>query len=263
MRSAAKNVPAIAAWRQWRGGGGPKRRRSRSASSAEHRQRVAAAKDRRRRRADAREVDEDRREGDRDRAREGGERGTLRQRVTNGRRVERLVDERVGVGVLRPRDRADRPALEAVERLQRRGVQRLHVGVLDLVGAVDLLGDELGVVDDLDLAGAQRARALAGRAAGRGTRRRCSSRRRSPRRPRRAPRRRASRSRRRRRPVRGCRARRRRRARRPSRGGRSPGFDARELAGHALAAAVALSRAARRRPHRRSGRGARTCGGRR
>jgi len=32
IRSAAKKLPAIAAWHQWRGGGGPKRRRSRSAS---------------------------------------------------------------------------------------------------------------------------------------------------------------------------------------------------------------------------------------
>ena len=39
-------------------------------------------------------------------------------------------------------------------------MQRLHVGVLDLVGAVDLLGDELGVVDDLDLVGAELARAV-------------------------------------------------------------------------------------------------------
>ena len=42
----------------------------------------------------------------------------------------------------------------------RGGVQRLHVGVLDLVVAVDLLGDQLGVVDDLDLGGAERPRAL-------------------------------------------------------------------------------------------------------
>jgi hypothetical protein len=32
IRSAAKNAPAAAAWRQWPGAGGPRRRRSRSAS---------------------------------------------------------------------------------------------------------------------------------------------------------------------------------------------------------------------------------------
>ena len=56
---------------------------------------------------------------------------------------------------------------------QRGGVQRLHVGVLDLVGAVDLLGDQLGVVDDLDLGGAERPRALEPEQQRRGTRRRC------------------------------------------------------------------------------------------
>ena len=64
--------------------------------------------------------------------------------------------------VLRARHRAHRPAVEAAQRLHRRGVQRLHVGVLDLVLAVDLLGDELGVVDDLDL-GRRRAPARAAR----------------------------------------------------------------------------------------------------
>ena len=39
-------------------------------------------------------------------------------------------------------------------------VERAHVGVLDAVGARQLLGDELGVVDDLDLGGAELARAL-------------------------------------------------------------------------------------------------------
>src|SRR3954447_5674655 len=73
-------------------------------------------------------------------------------------RVERLVDERVGGRVLRPRDAADAPAGELPERLLRGRVQRLHVRVLDLVLAVDLLGDELRVVDDLDLVGPERAR---------------------------------------------------------------------------------------------------------
>src|SRR3954454_11741441 len=73
------------------------------------------------------------------------------------RGVERLVDERVGRRVLRARHAADAPADEAAEGLLGRRMQGLHVGVLDLVLAVDLLGDELGVVDDLDLVGAQRA----------------------------------------------------------------------------------------------------------
>ena len=107
------------------------------------------------------------------------------------------------------------------------------VGVLDLVLAVDLLGDQLGVVDDLDLVW-RRARGRArGRAAARGTRRRCwwcgrgtsvassttSTRRGDPTRPR-PPR-----------PDPGCPARHRRRGRRPSparqrhgsSGGNSPG----------------------------------------
>ena len=84
-------------------------------------------------------------------------------------------------GTVRTRQRAKRR-----ERVQRRRVQRLHVRVLDLVLAVDLLGDELGVVDDLDLVGAERAARGRARAAGRGTRRRCSSRRRAARGPRRA-----------------------------------------------------------------------------
>src|SRR3954468_19286291 len=75
-------------------------------------------------------------------------------------RVERLVDERVGGRVLRPRDAADAPAGELPERLLRGRVQGLHVRVLDLVLAVDLLGDELRVVDDLDLVGPQGARAI-------------------------------------------------------------------------------------------------------
>ena len=40
--------------------------------------------------------------------------------------VERLVDQRVGVGVLRPRDRAHAQRVERPQRRERRGVQRLH-----------------------------------------------------------------------------------------------------------------------------------------
>src|SRR4051794_5708661 len=58
-------------------------------------------------------------------------------------RVESLVDERVGRGVLGARDRAHLPALEGAQRLHRLAVQRAHVGVLDLVEPVDLLGHEL------------------------------------------------------------------------------------------------------------------------
>ena len=48
-------------------------------------------------------------------------------------------------------------------------------GCLTLYCAVDLLGDELGVVDDLDLGRRPAPARARGRAAGRGTRRRCSS----------------------------------------------------------------------------------------
>src|SRR3954447_12847206 len=74
--------------------------------------------------------------------------------------IQRLVYQGVGLGVLRPRHGPDRPAVKAAQRLQRRSVQRLHVLVLDLVAPVDLVGDQLRVVDDLDLARAQRPRAL-------------------------------------------------------------------------------------------------------
>jgi hypothetical protein len=50
--------------------------------------------------------------------------------------------------------------LKSVERLQRAAVQRLQLGVLDAVLAVDLLGDQLGVVDDLDRCRADRGGAL-------------------------------------------------------------------------------------------------------
>ena len=105
----------------------------------------------------------------------------------------------------------------------------LHVGVLDLVLAVDLLGHELGVVDDLDLVGAQlpgareaeQQAAVLGDVVGHDAR--------AARGPRRRPRRRASRARPRRPPGPGCRARRRRRGRRASLGR----VERRELAGHA------------------------------
>ena len=80
--------------------------------------------------------------------------------------------------------RADRPALERAERRRAPRVQRAHVRVLHLVDAVELLGDQLRVVDQLDLR-SRRARARAqARAATRGTRRRCWSPRRAARWPR-------------------------------------------------------------------------------
>ena len=72
--------------------------------------------------------------------------------------VERGVDQRVGAGVLRPRDGADPPAVEIAQRRDRLLVEGPHRRMLDLVGARQLPGDELGVVDDLDLAGAERFR---------------------------------------------------------------------------------------------------------
>ncbi len=72
--------------------------------------------------------------------------------------VEDAVDERVGGRVLLARHRPDRPALEALERAQRLAVQRGELLVADAVLAGELLGDQLGVVDDLDLGGAERAR---------------------------------------------------------------------------------------------------------
>ena len=55
---------------------------------------------------------------------------------------------------------ADRPALEALQGRERLAVQGLHRLVLDLVDTSHLLGDQLRVAHDLDLARAQLARLL-------------------------------------------------------------------------------------------------------
>ncbi len=81
--------------------------------------------------------------------------GALLRRV-----VERAVHECVGLRVPGARDRADRPGVELLELAQGLLVQRRHIRALDLVLAVDLLGDQLGVVDHLDLGGAQLTGAL-------------------------------------------------------------------------------------------------------
>src|SRR5450631_2678387 len=65
----------------------------------------------------------------------GWGRATRQERQSSARGVERGVDQRVGRLVLGARDRADRPALERTQRGKRLGVQRTHVGVLDLVDA--------------------------------------------------------------------------------------------------------------------------------
>ena len=89
-------------------------------------------------------------------------------------RVERRVDERIGVRVLGAWDGADLPRLE---RLAGRPAPRWWRGriaaMLDLVETLDLLGDQLGVVDNLDFGCAQMRARVRGRAAARGTRRRC------------------------------------------------------------------------------------------
>src|SRR5204863_2821620 len=74
--------------------------------------------------------------------------------------IERPVDEAVRLGVLGAPHMADRPAVEGAQRLLHPGVQLAHAGVLDLVLALDLLDDQLGVADQLQLAGAERRRAL-------------------------------------------------------------------------------------------------------
>ena len=75
--------------------------------------------------------------------------------------VERLVDERVGLGVVLALDVADRPLGEVAERLLRGlAVKRLEARVLDLVLAADLLDDQLRVADQLELGGAELGGAL-------------------------------------------------------------------------------------------------------
>src|SRR6202034_1626014 len=70
--------------------------------------------------------------------------------------VEGRVDELVVALVVLAAHAADRPALEARERGAGFAEQRDQRLVLDLVAAVELLRDELGVVDDLELARAER-----------------------------------------------------------------------------------------------------------
>ena len=62
--------------------------------------------------------------------------------------VQGGVDERVGVCVLSTGHGADRPALELAERAPSPAGERAHGLMLDLVDAVDLLGDQLGVAYD-------------------------------------------------------------------------------------------------------------------
>ena len=57
--------------------------------------------------------------------------------------VERFVDERVRLGVLLARHATDRPARKLAQGGHRGGVQRLQIGLLDLVLAGDLPHDQL------------------------------------------------------------------------------------------------------------------------
>src|SRR5579875_3697248 len=81
-------------------------------------------------------------------------------KTASGGGVEGRVDERVGGGVLSPRNGADAPAVKGLKRPARLEVQLAHGRVLDLVFAVELLGHELGVADEIDLGGPERASAL-------------------------------------------------------------------------------------------------------
>src|SRR6476646_1026051 len=71
-------------------------------------------------------------------------------------RVEGLVDERVGRLVLLAPHVADRPAVEAVQRLADRGVERAQSGVLDSIVPQHLAHDQLRVAHELQLACAER-----------------------------------------------------------------------------------------------------------
>jgi hypothetical protein len=71
--------------------------------------------------------------------------------------VDRLVGERVGNGVLGPRDVGGRPEPERAEDGLRLGPQRLQLRVLDPPAAVQLLDDQLGVEEQVDPIGAQLA----------------------------------------------------------------------------------------------------------
>src|SRR5436305_2970964 len=74
--------------------------------------------------------------------------------------IQHLVDEAVGLGVVLTAHVAYRPAVEASQRLRHLSVQFAHRRVLDLVFPFDLLDDQLGVANELDLIGAQRSRPL-------------------------------------------------------------------------------------------------------
>src|SRR5215218_657614 len=68
--------------------------------------------------------------------------------------VQRLVDEAVGVRVVLAADVADRPGVEVAQRPLHRFVQLLHAGVFHFVATFDLAHDQLGVADQLEVAGA-------------------------------------------------------------------------------------------------------------
>src|SRR6185436_6275107 len=77
-----------------------------------------------------------------------------------GSGIEHLVYQPVRLGVLLAAHVADRPALEALQRLLHLAVQLAHARVLDLVLSLDLPDDELGVADQLELARAERGGTL-------------------------------------------------------------------------------------------------------
>ena len=91
-----------------------------------------------------------------------------------GSAIQRLVDEAVGLGVVLAAHVADRPALEGSQRLLHLAMQLAHRRVLDLVLALHLADDQLGVADQLELL-APSAAAARSPAAAPCTRRRCWS----------------------------------------------------------------------------------------
>src|SRR5689334_2348103 len=68
--------------------------------------------------------------------------------------VESEVYQAVGLGVLLAAHVADRPGVEIAERLLHPAMKLAHRRVLDLVLALHLLDDQLGVADQLELVGA-------------------------------------------------------------------------------------------------------------
>src|SRR5689334_17041867 len=74
--------------------------------------------------------------------------------------IEHPVHQPVGLGVLLAANMADRPALEAAQRLLHLRIQLAHPGVFDFVLALHLLDDELRVADQLQLARSERAGTL-------------------------------------------------------------------------------------------------------